>query len=143
MIRTFQLTFDAADPLTLGEFWCEVLGYVREAPPNKASWPEQLEFWGVPEEDWNSRNAIVDPVGEGPRIFFQRVPEPKTAKNRLHIDVRVAPELRGEERMGELRALAKRLCRKGAQVLTEFPPDGVDICFIVMQDPEGNEFCLD
>lgn len=143
MVRVFQITFDAADPYSLGEFWCEVLGYVREAPPEKASWPEQLEAWGVPEEEWNSRNALVDPEGTGPRIFIQRVPEPKTAKNRLHIDVRVAQELRGEERMDELRALAKRLVRKGATVLSEFPPDDYEIGFIVMQDPEGNEFCLD
>ncbi|SNU01112.1 hypothetical protein SAMN06298212_10723 [Ruaniaceae bacterium KH17] len=143
MVREFQVTFDAADPRALGEFWCEVLGYVREAPPDKASWPEQLEYWGVPEEEWNSRNAIVDPEGTGPRIFFQRVPEGKVAKNRVHLDVRAAPGLRGEERMSELRARAKWLVRKGATILKEFPPDGVEYGFIVMQDPEGNEFCLD
>lgn len=143
MVREFQVTFDAADPQALGEFWCEVLGYVREAPPDKASWPEQLEFWGVPEEEWNSRNAIVDPEGTGPRIFFQRVPEGKAEKNRVHLDVRMAQDLRGEERMGELRGRAKYLARKGATIVKEFPPDGAEIGFIVMQDPEGNEFCLD
>lgn len=142
MAHTIQITFDAADPYTLGEFWCEVLGYVREAPPDKETWPEQLEYWGVPVEDWNSRNVIVDPRGNGPRVFFQRVPEPKTAKNRVHLDVRTAEGLRGDERMEELRGRARQLCEKGATIFREFPPDGVETGFIVMQDPEGNEFCL-
>lgn len=141
----FQVTFDCADPLALGEFWCEVLGYVREAPPDKDTWEEQLVAWGVPQEQWNSINAIVDPDGSRPRIFFQRVPEGKGAKNRLHLDVRAAPGQQGEDRMGELEAECDRLVALGAtRVRREEPgPQNGDAGWIVMQDPEGNEFCLD
>lgn len=143
MTREFQVTFDAADPLGLGNFWCEVLGYVRETPPDRDTWDEQLEFWGVPRSEWNSRNVIVDPEGKGPRIFIQRVPEGKLGKNRLHLDVRSFSDLRGDARMEALRAEASRLVALGAETVEEFPPSDFDIGWIVMRDPEGNEFCLD
>jgi len=85
----------------------------------------------------------VDPDGHGPRLFFQRVPEGKSAKNRVHLDVRAAPGLQGEERMAALAAESERLVRLGAGVVKRFEPDGMSAGFIVMQDPEGNEFCLD
>lgn len=143
--REFQITFDAADPLALGEFWCAALGYVRESPPDKATWEEQLTAWGVPEALWNSRNAIVDPSGRGPRIFIQQVPEPKSAKNRLHLDVRAAPGLRGDARMAALEVECERLVALGAQRRQRFEPDATSgsAGFIVLTDPEGNEFCLD
>lgn len=141
----FQVTFDAADPQALGEFWCEVLGYVREKPPEFETWPEQLTAWGVPKALWNSRNAIIDPEGRRPRIFIQRVPEPKTTKNRLHLDVRAAPGMNGSERMDALEAECDRLVALGAtRVRREDPaPDNGESGWIVMRDPEGNEFCLD
>ncbi|MDO5286651.1 MAG: VOC family protein [Actinomycetia bacterium] len=141
----FQVTLDAADPLRLGEFWCAVLGYQREAPPDYPTWEEQLVAWGVPEALWSSRNAIVDPAGVRPRIFLQQVSEPKAGKNRLHLDVRAAPGLRGDERMAALEAECARLTGLGASRVERYEPapDNGFAGWIVMRDPEGNEFCLD
>ena len=144
MASTVQITFDAADPAALSAFWQAVLGYVEEPPPgDHESWPAALAAWGVPESERNSRSACVDPDGVGPRLFFQRVPEGKTAKNRVHLDVRAAPGLAGEERMAALETRCDELEALGATRLKRFEPGPLDAGFIVMQDPEGNEFCLD
>jgi hypothetical protein len=77
-------------------------------------------------------------------MFFQRVPEGKAAKNRVHLDVRVAPGLTGDERMAALEAEADRLEGVGATRAYRVEPDGgMEQGFITMHDPEGNEFCLD
>jgi hypothetical protein len=77
----------------------------------------------------------------GPRLYFQRVPEGKAAKNRLHLDVRVGTGLVGEERLAALESECARLVPLGAvHVRTLY--DGNDAC-IPMQDIEGNEFCID
>ena len=82
--------------------------------------------------------------GAGPRLFFQRVPEGKTAKNRVHLDVRAAPGLQGEERMTALEAECERLVALGAsRVERHEPAPPMTAGHIVMADPEGNEFCLD
>lgn len=139
-----QITFDCADPAALADFWAEALGYRKEAPPaGFDSWDDALRAWGVPEDQWNSRSAIVDPEGSRPRVFFQQVPEGKTAKNRVHLDIRAAAGLVGDERMDKLEAEATTLIGLGATRVTRFEPGGTDAGFIVMQDPEGNEFCLD
>lgn len=137
---TFSLTMDAADPRRLGEFWALALGYRREDPPDGfASWEEALTSWGLPEDRWNDANAIV---GDGPRIFIQKVPEPKTAKNRLHIDVISGAGEPGEGKKWDvLRAKAAELVDAGATVMGEFDEPGLGE-WIVMQDPEGNEFCV-
>ena len=144
MAKDIQITFDCADPSALADFWAEALGYRKEAPPKGFdSWEEALTAWGVPENLWNSRSALVDPDGARPRLFFQQVPEGKTVKNRLHLDVRAAPGLKGDDRMAALEAEADRLGALGATRFKRFEPDAMDSGFIVMQDPEGNEFCLD
>ncbi len=141
--REVQITFDCADPRALSLFWCDVLGYeLPPPPPGHDSWDAFSE--SLPPEHRNSRSACQDPEGRGPRLFFQRVPEGKSVKNRVHLDVRAAPELDGEERMAALDVEAERLVGLGAtrvrRVIEELPlPAG----WIVMQDPEGNEFCLD
>jgi Glyoxalase-like domain len=143
-IRTVQVTFDCADPGALAEFWGAVLHYPDEAPPPPyASWDEALDAWGIPPERRNDYAAVSDPDKIGPRLFFQRVPEGKTAKNRVHLDVRAAPGLEGDERLAALEAECERLVALGATRLQYFPPDQVSKGHIVMQDPEGNEFCLD
>lgn len=145
MACALQITIDAADPEALGGFWAEVLGYRQMDPPGgHATWDEALAAMGVPEDRRNDANAIVDPGGDGPRIFLQRVPEERAGKNRLHIDVRSAPGLEGEPRMTALEEEARRLIGFGAKRLERFepaPPLGAG--WIVMADPEGNEFCLD
>ena len=91
MTKDIQVTFDCADPGAVAEFWAEVLGYQVQPPPDGFdSWPAALEAFGVPEDEWNSKSAILPLEGDGPRIFFQRVPEGKTVKNRVHLDVREA-----------------------------------------------------
>ncbi len=144
MSSEIQVTFDAADPAALAAFWAEVLGYELQPPPGDfTTWDEALDAWGVPAEERNSRSAIIDPDGNGPRIFIQRVPEGKTAKNRCHLDVRAAPGLKGSERMAALGIKAERLKALGASEMYRLEPSAMDEGMIAMQDPEGNEFCLD
>jgi catechol 2,3-dioxygenase-like lactoylglutathione lyase family enzyme len=144
MSREVQVTFDCGDPAALAEFWATVLGYVPQPPPpGFPTWDAALDAWGVPADQRNERSALVDPDAAGPRIFFQRVPEGKSAKNRVHLDVRAAPGLEGDERMAALEAEAARLAAMGAAQVERFEPGPMDSGFIVMRDPEGNEFCLD
>src|ERR1043165_8122345 len=85
-----QVTFDCADPDRVAHFWAELLGYrIDPPPPGYDSWEAWLVEQAIPESEWNSASAISDPDGMGPRIFFQRVPEPKESKNRVHLDVNV------------------------------------------------------
>ncbi|MER5335671.1 VOC family protein [Micromonospora sp. NPDC002717] len=145
MARDVQITFDCADPAKLAAFWAEALGYQLQDPPaGFASWEQALDAMGVPPERRNDASALVDPEGSRPRLFFQRVPEGKQAKNRVHLDVRAAPGLQGDARMAALEAEAERLVSHGATRLQRHepaPPLGAG--HIVMADPEGNEFCLD
>lgn len=145
MPRDVQITFDCADPAALSAFWAEAMGYELQAPPQGfATWDEALAAMGIPEEHRNDASALIDPSGQGPRLFFQKVPEGKTAKNRVHLDLRAAPGLRGDERMAALEEEAERLVALGATRQERHepaPPLGAG--HIVMKDPEGNEFCLD
>ncbi|MFI0985054.1 VOC family protein [Streptomyces exfoliatus] len=153
MSRHFQVTFDAHDPRALSSFWRDALDYVHPGPPGVelpegadplAAWDDFLARIGVPEEQRNTRSAIEDPDGQGPRVFFQQVPEDKAAKNRVHLDVRVAPGLEGDERMAALEAECDRLVALGAKRVRRFEPEPpMSTGWIVMTDPEGNEFCLD
>lgn len=153
MSRQVQVTFDAHDPRVLSTFWRDVLGYVHPGPPGVelaegadplAAWDAFLAQVGVPEDQRNTRSAIEDPDGPGPRLFFQQVPEDKVAKNRVHLDVRAAPGLQGEDRMAALEAECSRLVALGATRVRRYEPEPpMSAGHIVMADPEGNEFCLD
>jgi len=126
MAMRWTLGCDAADPQRLAAFWAYALGYVPEP--------------GYEEPDGAS---IVDPDGTGPAIGFLRVPEGKTAKNRMHIDVRVAgdPPWNPDERERLIRAEVARLASAGATVVRE-QSYGEQFAHVVMLDPEGNEFCV-
>lgn len=124
-VRQVQVTFDCAEPVRVGKFWCEVLGYVG------------------PDEYDDSWYAASDPTGVGPRLFFQRVPEDKIVKNRVHLDVRVGTGLVGEERLAALEAECVRLEALGAVRGTLLLADEDNESCQNMQDVEGNEFCLD
>jgi hypothetical protein len=144
--REVQVTFDCADPAALAAFWAVALGYQVQPPPaGFESWDAALDAWGVPAERRNDRSAIMPRDGEaGPRLFFQRVPEGKSAKNRVHLDVRAAPGLEGAERMARLEEVATALTALGARQTGRFEPgEEMSAGFLVMADPEGNEFCLD
>ena len=136
--RTVQVTFDCADPGALALFWCEVLGYGIDAPPpGLDNWDAFLEDVGVPPEHRNDRSACSDPDGAGPRLFFQKVPEGKQAKNRVHLDVNVgAPD----HDWARVSSHAEKLREAGGRVVEERTDEMSR--WIVMLDPEGNEFCV-
>jgi hypothetical protein len=137
----FQVTIDCADPAAMAEFWGGLLGYIEPPPPEgHESWQSWLEAMGIPKEDWNSANARIDPDGGGPRLYFQRVPEPKTVKNRVHLDVNVGAGVPTEERPAKVDAEVERAVALGAQKLRVVNERGE--YWVVMQDAEGNEFCL-
>jgi Glyoxalase-like domain len=141
-VRQFQVTFDCAEPERVARFWCEVLGYAAPAPPEGfATWEEAERK--LPPERRGAAFACSDPDGVGPRLFFQRVPEGKVVKNRVHLDVRVATGLVGEERLAVLESECVRLEALGAVRLELLRADGENESCQVMQDVEGNEFCLD
>jgi hypothetical protein len=126
MATHWTIGADAADPHRLAAFWAEALGYIAE-----------------PGYDDPDGASLIDPDGHGPAISFLRVPEPKTAKNRFHIDIRVAgePPWNMAEREQLIRAKADALRAAGATELRdEFYGD--DLGHVVMLDPEGNEFCV-
>ncbi|MCX5416003.1 VOC family protein [Streptomyces sp. NBC_00059] len=141
-IRQVQVTFDCAEPERVARFWCEVLGYVVPPPP------EGFDSWAdydrsLAPERQGASFACVDPSGAGPRLYFQRVPEGKTVKNRVHLDVRVGTGLVGDERLAALEKECARLTALGAVHERTLLADGVNESCIGMRDVEGNEFCLD
>ncbi|GAB3374536.1 VOC family protein [Amycolatopsis echigonensis] len=141
-VKQFQVTFDCAEPARVARFWCEALGYVEPPPPEGfADWAEFDR--SLPPEEQGAWAACVDPNGVGPRLYFQRVPEGRVVKNRVHLDVRAGTGLVGDERLAALEAEAERLVALGASIVQVLRADGVNESCIPMQDVEGNEFCLD
>jgi hypothetical protein len=150
----WQLTIDANDPDRLVRFWGPALDYVPQpAPDGFATWREWYVSVGVPDEEFEDDadgcDRLMDPGGTGPNIWFQVVPEHKAGKNRLHLDIypsggRSVPlELRRER----VDAKVAELVEAGASVHKRFPEDfdhvhDSDHYFRVLQDPEGNEFCV-
>ena len=122
----WTLGCDAADPRRLAAFWALALRYVNE-----------------PGYDDPDGASIVDPDGSGPAIGFLKVPEPKAAKNRMHIDIRVAGEEPWDmaERERLIRARVSELAAAGATIERE-EAYGEHLGHVVMFDPEGNEFCV-
>lgn len=143
MATEVQVVLDCADPDRMARFWSEALGYQLQDPPaGYPTWEAFLRDIGVPKEDWNSASALVDPQGRGPRIFLQRVFEPKSTKNRMHLDLNVggSPGTAAEERRQRVTAEVKRLVALGATQLYEQAERGE--FWVIMQDPEQNEFCV-
>lgn len=151
MVYNFQVVFDCADPERLAKFWAQALGYDEQPPPaGFDSWEAALTAWNIPESEWNSMWAIVPPeydpeLGSSPRprLLFMQVPEGKVVKNRVHLDIRAsgthaAP---AEERFEKAKARAAELEALGATKIREMD-EGVQGRWVVMQDPEGNEFCV-
>jgi len=137
-----QVVIDCADPARLAAFWAAAIHYKLQDPPaGHASWEAFLRAQGVPEEQWNSASSVVDPDGGGPRLFFQRVPEPKTVKNRLHLDLNQGgPETPRDERRRRVDAEVERLGGLGASEL--YRMEKLGDYWVTMADPEGNEFCV-
>lgn len=141
-MKQVQVTFDCANPRAVADFWKAVLGYVHPpVPQGFVSW-EAFDA-SLPVARQGSAWACQDPDGVGSRLFFQRVPEAKAVKNRLHLDVRVGVGLTGDERVSALEAEAARLEAFGGRRLLLLTADEENEACLVMQDVEGNEFCLD
>ena len=141
-IKKFQVTFDCAEPERVARFRCEVLGYVAPPPPKGFDTWDDFNSSRSP-EDRGAWFACSDPEGDGPRLYFQRVPEGKVVKNRVHLDVRVGTGHVGEERLATLEAECTRLIALGAVRVRLLTADEENESCILMQDIEGNEFCLD
>ena len=139
-----QIVIDAAGPAALADFWAVALGYrVQDPPSGYETWPEFLAASGVPEASWDDASAVVPADGrDGPRLFIQKVPERKTVKNRVHLDVKVGRGIADDdERWAAVLAHVEVLRLKGASVVDERAGQWGEH-WVVMTDPEGNEFCV-
>ena len=140
MAYEFQLTVDCADPHVLADWWADLLGW--EVEPSDEDFIRRMVAEGHASNGdttthqgtlvWKTGQAINNPDGWGPRVLFQTVPEGKTVKNRLHLDVRVGAE-KIEAEMERLTGLGASYLHRGQQGPSSW---------ITMADPEGNEFCL-
>lgn len=142
MAYTFQVTVDSADPHTLADWWAEALGW--EVEPSDEDFIRGLIAAGRASEDdttthrgvlvWKMGAAIRHPEGleRAPRVLFQLIEEPKTVKNRVHLDVRT-----GED---DPKAVVERLLAKGAKYLHD--GRGGPSVWTTLADPEGNELCV-
>ena len=134
-----QVAVDCADAHALCEFWAAVMGYEVE---HHEEMIERMLAAGYATDDdvttfqgrrvWRGAAACSDPEGRGPRLLFQDVPEPKTVKNRVHLDLHVGEDRRAAE--------VERLLGLGANHLW----DGTQgpMSWVTLADPEGNEFCV-
>ena len=144
MATSVQVVIDCADPARLAEFWAEALHYdVPAPPPDYATWDDWARAQGIPEDRWNDARAVEDPDGRGPRVFLQKVPEGKVAKNRMHLDLNVSGghSVPLEERRPRVDAEVARLKALGASD-HRGPIEQRGEYWVRMNDPEGNEFCV-
>ncbi len=144
MAFKLQVVFDCKDPEGLAKFYAEALHYKLQDPPaGYASWEAFLKEHGIPESEWNSASAIVDPEGKGPRVYFQQMETPKPGKNRLHIDINASggSKVPLDMRKRQVNDEVGRLVRLGAVKDHELDEGRGEYC-VVMLDPEGNEFCV-
>lgn len=143
----WQLTIDCSNSAVLVPFWAEVLGYeVQPAPDGFATWNDWYLSVGVPEDELDltsdGADRLRDPSGRGPKIWFQPVPEHKSIKNRLHLDIFVSGG-RGvpiDERRARVDARVAELVELGATV--QRVDDSEGHYATLLHDPEGNEFCV-
>ena len=143
MAYTLQVTIDCRDPHVLAEWWAETLGWSVE-PQDQAFIRSMIEQGRATLADtiehrgalvWREAAAIYHehtPGGMQSRLYFQAVPEPKTVKNRVHLDVRT----HGDDPV----PIRQRLIARGATEL--YAGSQGQHSWITMADPEGNEFCV-
>ena len=144
MAAKYQLVIDCADADVMVRFWAAALGYVPEPPPEGfGTWDDWRRDIGLPDEELGGgADSIIDPDGRGPRIWFHLVPDVKSVKNRLHLDIYVSGgrSLPMETRKQRVEAEAQRLCELGATRTMALTAEGLDHYAVGMRDPEGNEF---
>ena len=140
MATDIQVTIDSTDPHTQADWWAEALGW-RVEPQDEAFIRSMVEAGHATEADttthrgalvWAVGAAITSPDPGRPRVLFQRVPEPRAGKNRVHLDVHVG----AEQREGEV----ARLVARGATELWREAQGPLQ--WVTLADPEGNEFCV-
>jgi len=140
----YQIVVDVHNPVREVTFWAAALGYQAEPPPNGFdSWEAYWTRIGIPASEFSEgSDALIDPEREGPRIWFHKVPESKTCKNRLHFDIGVSGGfgVPMSTRRDRVEAEASRLERLGATRLETLEQAGVEAYAVAMADPEGNEF---
>jgi len=142
MAYEFQVTQDSADPHALADWWAETLGW--EVEPSDEAFIRRMIAEGYASDGdtkvhngslvWKPGAAIRHPDGpeRAPRVLFQLVPEEKTVKNRMHLDVRVGAD-DVESVVGKLTARGATFSHQGRQ-----GPH----TWVTLADPEGNEFCV-
>ena len=140
MATEFQVTIDSADPHVLADWWAEALGW--EVEPQDADFIRRMVAEGHAREDettthrgalvWRLGTALRSPDPGRPRVLFQRSDEPKTGKNRVHLDLHVGAERREAE--------VARLLGTGATELWRASQGPLQ--WVTLADPEGNEFCV-
>ena len=144
MAAQFQLVIDCADADVMVRFWAAALGYVPEPPPEGfGTWDDWRRDIGLPDEELGGgADSIIDPDGRGPRIWFHMLPDVKTVKNRLHLDIYIsgARALPRETRSQRVENEAQRLCALKDTRTVELTAKGLDHYAVGMKDPEGNEF---
>ena len=140
----FQIVIDCNDPEPLARFWAAALGYVLEPPPEGfVTWDDWRRDIGLPDSYLGvGVDSIIDPRGEGPRIWFNVTTETKVVKNRLHFDVHASgdPSDPFDTRKQRVDDEARRLANIGALITGALTADGLDHYAMGMKDPEGNEF---
>ncbi|WP_298322883.1 VOC family protein [Haloactinopolyspora sp.] len=146
-----DVVFDCTDPDAVSRFWLTALeGYDYPGsdpdgppgcpPPGFTTWEAWADSMGIPEDQRYGTRTIIDVVGNRPDIFFIAVPEGKQVKNRLHLDIKATRDVAPEDRLARQDAEAERLVAAGATLLRRVhDPDG---SHLVLQDVEGNEFCI-
>ena len=131
MATSMQITFDASDPPAQAAFWALALHYMEQPPPpGFDNWEAFADANNIPPDRRGDFGAVVDPAGDGPRLLFLKVPESKTAKNRMHLDVNT----------DDPAAHVEALLAAGATKVEDRTELGAS--WTVMLDPEGNEFCV-
>jgi hypothetical protein len=142
----WQLTIDANDPAALARFWAQALGY-QPAPPARPATAWHAHYRARLGQDAAFDDRLFDPAGLRPPIWFQQVPEAKAGKNRLHLDLYPTGRdnaLPMQRRIEIVEAKAGELIRLGASVERRGRHDDPQdpVYYVVMHDPEGNEFCV-
>jgi hypothetical protein len=137
----WQLTIDCNDPDRLARFWADALGYVPVPPRQDTTWWSHYRNRLGEAKKYDER--LFDPVGRGPAIWFQQVPERKAGKNRLHLDLYPTgrdDSLSLDQRIVIVEAKVAELTELGATIERRTKEESS--YFVVMHDPEGNEFCV-
>ena len=147
-----DIVFDCHDPHRLASFWLTALdGYdfpgsdpdrpAGSPPAGFATWEAWADSMDMPAEARNLGRTIIDSAGRRPDIFFLAVPEDKVGKNRMHLDIKVSKGLPAERVRDCQDMEAARLVAAGATSRRRVEEaDGGS--HLILQDPEGNEFCV-